>query len=59
MYATVIFLGINNCSAVQQYVTTERTVMYRERFVMREQNIYFIFMFNFKVDYMFILGFSI
>ncbi|GMY22086.1 pleiotropic drug resistance protein 3-like isoform X1 [Fagus crenata] len=32
MYATVTFLGINNCSAVQQYVTTERTVMYRERF---------------------------
>ena len=27
--------------------------------LMREQNIYFIFMFNFKVDYMFILGFSI
>ena len=32
MYATVIFLGINNCSAVIQYVATERTVMYREHF---------------------------
>ncbi|CAN1217741.1 ABC transporter G family member 33, partial [Linum perenne] len=28
----VIFLGINNCSSVLQYVATERTVMYRERF---------------------------
>ena len=32
MYATVIFLGINNCSAVIQYVTTQQTAMYREHF---------------------------
>ncbi|CAN1217740.1 Pleiotropic drug resistance protein 3 [Linum perenne] len=32
MYVGVIFLGINNCSSVLQYVATERTVMYRERF---------------------------
>ncbi|PQM37982.1 pleiotropic drug resistance protein 3-like [Prunus yedoensis var. nudiflora] len=32
MYAGVIFLGINNCSTVLQYVATERTVMYREKF---------------------------
>ncbi|CAI0395164.1 unnamed protein product [Linum tenue] len=32
MYIGVIFLGINNCSSVLQYVATERTVMYRERF---------------------------
>ncbi|KAB1202050.1 Pleiotropic drug resistance protein 3 [Morella rubra] len=32
MYASVIFLGINNCSTVLPYVATERTVMYRERF---------------------------
>ncbi|KAK9920066.1 hypothetical protein M0R45_028629 [Rubus argutus] len=33
MYAGVIFLGINNCATVLQYVATERTVMYREKFV--------------------------
>ncbi|KAL3749878.1 hypothetical protein ACJRO7_010927 [Eucalyptus globulus] len=32
MYIAVIFLGINNCSSVLQYIATERTVMYRERF---------------------------
>ncbi|ONI04160.1 hypothetical protein PRUPE_6G306100 [Prunus persica] len=32
MYAGVLFLGINNCSTVLQYVATERTVMYREKF---------------------------
>ncbi|XP_030477545.1 pleiotropic drug resistance protein 3-like isoform X2 [Syzygium oleosum] len=32
MYVAVIFLGINNCSSVLQYVAMERTVMYRERF---------------------------
>jgi hypothetical protein len=30
-----------------------------QEWVMWEQNIYFIFIFNFKVDCMFILGFSI
>ncbi|XP_048137047.1 pleiotropic drug resistance protein 3-like isoform X2 [Rhodamnia argentea] len=32
MYIAVIFLGINNCSSVLQYVAMARTVMYRERF---------------------------
>ncbi|XP_059648379.1 pleiotropic drug resistance protein 3-like [Cornus florida] len=32
MYAAVIFLGINNCSSILPYVTTERSVLYRERF---------------------------
>ncbi|XP_030457252.1 pleiotropic drug resistance protein 3-like isoform X2 [Syzygium oleosum] len=32
MYVAVIFLGINNCSSVLQYIAMERTVMYRERF---------------------------
>ncbi|KAK3441448.1 hypothetical protein EUGRSUZ_B01810, partial [Eucalyptus grandis] len=31
-YIAVIFLGINNCSSVLQYIAMERTVMYRERF---------------------------
>ncbi|XP_004302337.1 PREDICTED: pleiotropic drug resistance protein 3-like [Fragaria vesca subsp. vesca] len=33
MYTGVIFLGINNCATVLRYVETERTVMYREKFV--------------------------
>uniref|UniRef100_A0A9I9CWU5 ABC transporter domain-containing protein n=1 Tax=Cucumis melo TaxID=3656 RepID=A0A9I9CWU5_CUCME len=32
MYTAVIFLGIDNCSSVLPNVSTERTVMYRERF---------------------------
>ncbi|XP_038698803.1 pleiotropic drug resistance protein 3-like isoform X2 [Tripterygium wilfordii] len=32
MYASVLFLGINNCASVLPYVATERNVMYRERF---------------------------
>ncbi|GAV73165.1 ABC_tran domain-containing protein/ABC2_membrane domain-containing protein/PDR_assoc domain-containing protein [Cephalotus follicularis] len=32
MFASALFLGINNCSSVLPYVATERTVMYRERF---------------------------
>ncbi|KAK3441449.1 hypothetical protein EUGRSUZ_B01809 [Eucalyptus grandis] len=32
MFIAVIFLGINNCSSVLQYIAMERTVMYRERF---------------------------
>ncbi|PHT41424.1 hypothetical protein CQW23_20278 [Capsicum baccatum] len=32
MYAAVIFLGISNSSSVLPYVTTERSVLYRERF---------------------------
>lgn len=32
MFVAVIFLGINNCSSVIPYVTTERNVLYRERF---------------------------
>ncbi|KAL0463859.1 UNVERIFIED_CONTAM: ABC transporter G family member 36 [Sesamum latifolium] len=31
MYASVLFLGINNCSTVQPVVAVERTVFYRER----------------------------
>ncbi|KAK3229047.1 hypothetical protein Dsin_000928 [Dipteronia sinensis] len=32
IYASVIFLGINNCSSVLPYVAMERTVMYPEKF---------------------------
>nr|KJB18680.1 hypothetical protein B456_003G064800 [Gossypium raimondii] len=32
MYAVIIFFGINNCSTVLPLVSTERTVLYRERF---------------------------
>ncbi|GLT73870.1 hypothetical protein SLA2020_457000 [Shorea laevis] len=32
MYATLIFLGINNCATVLPHVATERTVLYREKF---------------------------
>ncbi|KAK9288073.1 hypothetical protein L1049_016519 [Liquidambar formosana] len=32
MFIAVLFLGINNCSAVLPYVVTERTVLYREKF---------------------------
>ncbi|XP_050220397.1 pleiotropic drug resistance protein 3-like isoform X1 [Mercurialis annua] len=32
MYTTIIFFGINNCSSVLPYVSTERTVLYREGF---------------------------
>lgn len=31
MYASVLFLGINNCATVQPAVAIERTVFYRER----------------------------
>ncbi|XP_010250339.1 PREDICTED: ABC transporter G family member 42-like [Nelumbo nucifera] len=31
MYASVLFIGINNCSTVQPVVAMERTVFYRER----------------------------
>ena len=31
MYASVLFVGINNCSTVQPIVAVERTVFYRER----------------------------
>ncbi|KAG6418324.1 hypothetical protein SASPL_120527 [Salvia splendens] len=31
MYASVLFVGINNCSTVQPIVAIERTVFYRER----------------------------
>ncbi|GMN37142.1 hypothetical protein TIFTF001_006571 [Ficus carica] len=31
MYASVLFVGINNCSTVQPVVAVERTVFYRER----------------------------
>nr|XP_043615513.1 ABC transporter G family member 35-like [Erigeron canadensis] len=30
MYASILFVGINNCSTVQPIVATERTVFYRE-----------------------------
>ncbi|XP_073041840.1 ABC transporter G family member 36-like [Primulina eburnea] len=33
MYASVLFVGINNCSTVQPVVAIERTVFYRERAV--------------------------
>ncbi|XP_058191654.1 pleiotropic drug resistance protein 3-like isoform X2 [Rhododendron vialii] len=32
MYSASIFLGINNCTSVLPYVSTERSVVYRERF---------------------------
>lgn len=32
MYVSVIFCGINNAQSVLQYISTERTVFYRERF---------------------------
>ncbi|KAM7279784.1 hypothetical protein ACFE04_006918 [Oxalis oulophora] len=32
MYVATIFFGINNCSTVLPYVSTERLVLYRERF---------------------------
>ncbi|KNA08801.1 hypothetical protein SOVF_159450 isoform A, partial [Spinacia oleracea] len=32
MFTAVLFLGINNCTTVIPYITTERTVVYRERF---------------------------
>ncbi|KAI3473056.1 hypothetical protein Pfo_031083 [Paulownia fortunei] len=32
MYSSVIFCGINNSSSVLKYISTERTVFYRERF---------------------------
>ncbi|KAK5843041.1 hypothetical protein PVK06_005470 [Gossypium arboreum] len=32
MYAVIILFGINNCSTVLPFVSTERTVLYRERF---------------------------
>ncbi|RZC48744.1 hypothetical protein C5167_017175 [Papaver somniferum] len=32
MFSAVIFLGVNNCSTVLPFVSTERTVLYRERF---------------------------
>ncbi|KAJ0964795.1 hypothetical protein J5N97_025933 [Dioscorea zingiberensis] len=31
MYAAILFVGVNNCSAVQPIVSIERTVFYRER----------------------------
>ncbi|KAJ6427481.1 hypothetical protein OIU84_022975 [Salix udensis] len=31
MYASVLFIGINNCSTVQPVVAVERTVFYREK----------------------------
>ncbi|KAL8527703.1 hypothetical protein ACS0TY_005520 [Phlomoides rotata] len=33
MYASALFCGINNSSSVLPYVSTERSVVYRERFV--------------------------
>uniref|UniRef100_A0A803L4L5 ABC transporter domain-containing protein n=1 Tax=Chenopodium quinoa TaxID=63459 RepID=A0A803L4L5_CHEQI len=32
MFASVTFLGINNCSTVLPFISTERSVVYRERF---------------------------
>ncbi|KAL0348160.1 UNVERIFIED_CONTAM: Pleiotropic drug resistance protein 3 [Sesamum angustifolium] len=32
MYSSIIFCGINNSSSVLKYISTERTVVYRERF---------------------------
>jgi hypothetical protein len=31
LFSAVLFVGINNCSAVQPIIATERTVFYRER----------------------------
>ncbi|KAI7979754.1 Pleiotropic drug resistance protein 3 [Camellia lanceoleosa] len=32
MFSATIFLGINNCSSVLPYISTERSVLFRERF---------------------------
>ncbi|KAL3538336.1 hypothetical protein ACH5RR_001702 [Cinchona calisaya] len=32
MYLAVFFCGVNNCTSVLPYISTERTVFYRERF---------------------------
>ncbi|KAI7979748.1 Pleiotropic drug resistance protein 3 [Camellia lanceoleosa] len=32
MFSTTIFLGINNCSSILPYISTERSVLFRERF---------------------------
>ncbi|KAK1319194.1 Pleiotropic drug resistance protein 3 [Acorus calamus] len=32
MFAAMVFLGINNCSSVLPFVSTERNVLYREKF---------------------------
>ena len=42
-----------------QYYKTQGRVFSNQRSMMREQNIYFIFIINFRVDCMFILGLSI
>ena len=42
-----------------QHYRTRGRVFSNQRSIMPEQNIYFIFIINFKVDYMFILGLSI
>jgi hypothetical protein len=42
-----------------QHYKTRGRVFSNQRSMMREQNIYFIFIFNFRVDCMFILGLSI
>lgn len=31
MYASVLFLGLNNCATVQPVIAVERRVFYRER----------------------------
>lgn len=31
MFASVLFIGVNNCNTVQPVVAIERTVFYRER----------------------------
>ncbi|THG20365.1 hypothetical protein TEA_008916 [Camellia sinensis var. sinensis] len=32
MFSSTIFLGINNCSSILPYISTERSVLFRERF---------------------------
>ncbi|KAL0412870.1 UNVERIFIED_CONTAM: Pleiotropic drug resistance protein 3 [Sesamum radiatum] len=32
MYSSIVFCGVNNSSSVLKYISTERTVVYRERF---------------------------
>jgi hypothetical protein len=32
MFILMQFVGVGNCSSVQPYIATERTIVYRERF---------------------------
>jgi hypothetical protein len=32
MFVLMLLVGVSNCSSVQPYIATERTIVYRERF---------------------------